>query len=105
MSNISKKHLEVIYWTVSGIHSKIPLCCIIYWIIEWMKKTNKQRSKYFNKINSIEKRKSIKICYIPCPACLEKENIVKIHFCKNNSPLCKIFKYEKFMNLFGNINI
>jgi hypothetical protein len=101
--NCKKSELDIICWTAMGIHSKIPLCCIIFWITKWIDKiTEKQRSKYFDRITSIEKRKSIKIHYIPCPICIKKENFVKIHFCKPNSPKCKIFKYENFMNLFGN---
>lgn len=91
--------VDVIYWTAMGLHSKIPLCCITFWITSWVDKTTyKQKRKYFDTLKLIEEKKSITIEYVPCPLCVKKEKFVKIHYCKKDSPTCKKFTYENFKN-------
>ncbi len=98
-STFQHTEVDVIYWTAMGLHSKIPLCCITFWITSWVDKTTyKQKRKYFDFLKLIEEKKSIKIEYIPCPICIDEEKFIKLHYCKKDSPTCKKFTYENFKN-------
>lgn len=69
-----------------GLHSKIPTCCIAFFILEWSHISGGlYAEKYFKKIRRIsrarEKKKLFGIDYIPCPDCLESHNFSNVHKC------------------------
>src|ERR1035437_2872856 len=69
-----------------GIHSGYPPCCIKFYITQKIWMPEEQNSEYIKKIikrsNDLEKS----FGYIPCPACLESGNDVKLLPCPNNIP-------------------
>lgn len=56
-----------------GIHSGIPICCIAYFVSEWIHFDNKTRYK---RIRNFRKLK-LKVDYVPCPNCLTSRRFVK----------------------------
>lgn len=60
-----------------GRHSKIPDCCILFWVTVYMPSISQKRIKspyYPSRMNN-------GFDYIPCNNCLEKGNKVKMHCC------------------------
>ena len=59
------------YHIVYGLHSNIPLCCILWWMDEEGRDTGDMKRGLHKKVG-----------YVPCPTCCEKETFVKIHTCE-----------------------
>ena len=60
-----------------GIHSRIPLCCIDFFIKEWEYMYMNDRSPYVQAVNYAEWH------YVPCPKCLGTGHKAKIRWCIN----------------------
>lgn len=66
-----------------GIHSKIPLCCIEFFIYDLHNLSSKKRKEHL---------KDIDFGYIPCPKCKKTNNKVKLHYCKIKNKRCQIYR-------------
>lgn len=90
--------IDIVYWTAMGVHSKIPVCCISFWVTTWINMTREERNPYFGEL--LQKIKEIKrdIEYIPCPLCFSENNFINIHKCKRSSKSCMKFEFQQTRN-------
>ena len=71
---------KIKYHFSCGIHSNIPMCCILWWLLVYIWLSNKVKGKlitrYIKIFNDIQ--------YIPCPICclLKKKYTIKICECR-----------------------
>lgn len=56
-----------------GLHSNIPICCVIYYLTDWQMKSDKQKE--------IRNKKSDNCQYVRCDFCLHKKKYNKLHIC------------------------
>lgn len=74
-----------------GIHSKIPTCCVAFFVTEWVPWVAAygqntphphQEDMLHHGLTTIEHAKSGKPPqYVPCPDCLRNKSFVEIHEC------------------------
>jgi hypothetical protein len=80
-----------------GIHSGIPICCIRFYVSDWLWIVHDPRSStwrsYWNQLekkrkpiyNPKTKKVKYNFEYIPCPDCLKKNSFSKIKKCPKGS--------------------
>lgn len=72
-TSMSNRERDIAY----GIHSKIPYCCILFYVNEWEPNfENKWRGTTYNKALD-----SSPFNYVACPQCFYTDNLVKIRIC------------------------
>lgn len=81
---------DVITFSCRGAHSKIPECCISFWITIFRDSPIESRYPYFDKIHKFRKN----LNYVPCPICLKNKNFIKIHMCNPKNEVCR--RYMNF---------
>ena len=75
----------------SGVHSKIPMCCIAFFVTEWVPWViaygrnlphPHEADMLFRGLATLEHAKSGKPPqYVPCPDCLREKRFVETHEC------------------------
>jgi len=90
---------------IEGIHSKIPLCCIISYCKHDGFEVAHQKSTEYGVV--WEKFNELKIGYVPCKKCFEKRKFKKIKLDRYSSIASKIYPYKFIakMNESGRIEI
>ena len=61
-----------------GLHSRIPGCCILFFLTDWRRKSANARQKRIQRALAwlpADRR------YVVCPACLRARHFVEIHVC------------------------
>jgi hypothetical protein len=87
-----------LYHILYGKHSKIPTCCVSFFVncwddVHWNQENFKayselheqQLPKYYqeSRTNEIKRNpEELGVEYIPCPECLRKKNFIEIHTCE-----------------------
>lgn len=76
---------NVHYMVDCGIHSGFPACCVRFYVTKfaWMKR--ERRQSYGDKVVECGTKNGISYGYVPCPACLKKNNVVKVLPCPPGS--------------------
>lgn len=70
----------------NGIHSEIPLCCIIFFITEWYPwkmayTTPRHPHERDMRAAGVYAERTTPPRYVPCPDCLARHHFVEIHTC------------------------
>lgn len=84
--DVSPKNTAYVY---HGLHSNIPECCILFWLVFWKDILSKV---VFKDEENVFRR--FRVGYIICPHCRIHKNIVKIHRCNDSCP-----KHEEIKSL------
>lgn len=71
--------LRGMYAVEMGIHSKIPTCCILFFVTAYGPANDAAGRRPCAYFFMLHKKKSFG--YIPCPKCFEINNRIKIHKC------------------------
>lgn len=74
--------INLIIQTARGAHSKIPVCCIHFWLLAYTRYTEERMEEYRNLVPK-------RVHYIPCPTCIENKSYVKTHICNPDNPVCQ----------------
>lgn len=64
-----------VYDRAFGLHSKIPPCCVEFYVTHWESIWTNNDSFYHRAVRAAE------FGYVPCPTCLGTHNKVKIKRC------------------------
>jgi hypothetical protein len=67
-----------------GIHSRIPPCCIAFFVTVWMPLVEPRRlwtAKEERWWSRHQRRMPKGIGYVPCPCCCRAKRFVKVHTC------------------------
>lgn len=91
------------YHIILGLHSKIPKCCIRFWLSysSWMKE---QRATYRKELDTVQG--SVDRNHVPCPECVDKRVFVRdLHWCTKEecSPFIRKL-WKKTGILYGDYN-
>lgn len=84
---VNKMQNRLIKDVYCGFHSKIPVCCILFYILIWgpLIKLNVKLNNYI---------KAAPFGYIPCFVCFLLKNQVKIKYCND----CEVCGKEFWLN-------
>jgi hypothetical protein len=66
-----------------GRHSRIPECCIDFFITTWLDVPDEERADYVNALDAGGYE------YIPCPTCLDAGVKVAMHHCDMDIECCR----------------
>jgi hypothetical protein len=81
---------EAIEHVTQGMHSEIPTCCIVFFVMEWLpwQHAFKTQHPHMQELLFVGLRPGRKTApeYVPCPDCLVRRHFVDIHIC---TPACK----------------
>ena len=75
------KEKDKYYHIAFGLHSGIPVCCIVWWI----NATAKQKKDQYKKM---EKAYTYKQDYLPCPSCTKQRKSVFTERCDYKDDMC-----------------
>lgn len=93
--NSGSRTNSIILWAIRGAHSKIPACCIQWFITSWIKIVGKEAEDYRNFLKTLEPYGYKSGCgYIPCPVCVKEKTFVEIHHCDKNDPECQKYSAD-----------
>jgi hypothetical protein len=76
---------EARWHMVCGLHSRIPACCILYFLTAWQEKSEAMRARRMRRLVGFgpacgrppPRNKQ----YVPCPACVRAKRFVRVHLC------------------------
>lgn len=71
-----------------GVHSKIPLCCIVYYVTKWFPGEyflSPKARRYWRRVVGAAPN----LEYVPCPNCLRQRKFVRMHFCHRRNKGCR----------------
>jgi len=83
-----------------GIHSNIPICCVVYFCNVWVplySKEDKRKIDDDRRWALMENGESLrnKAQYVQCPECFNTDRVVKIHLCKPNGRDCFLDEFNR----------
>ena len=81
LSRILETELHIKY----GIQSGIPLCCVAFFVTEWLDSPEERRDEH----RKFLKWHEISVNYIPCPNCIISGNLIEANR-RKFSPLERI---------------
>lgn len=83
-----------------GIHSNIPICCVVYFCNVWgplYTTEDKRRITDERKWALVKNGEPPidKVQYVQCPECFDTDRVVKIHICKPDQKTCFMDEFHR----------